>query len=337
MMGRWWGGRLPTTPEPRLRQDVVFATVPGTSRHLLCDVWQPPAGVPASGLAVVYLHGSAWCMLDKDFGTRPLFRHLAGQGHVIVDVAYRLFPETDLPGMLADAKRAVAWVKHHAADLQVQPDRIVVAGGSAGGHLALLAAYAPNDPTLTPAELASSDPRVCGVVSLYGQADLAAHYYHTSQQKVCRPDDPQPDWDAPPPPWVRRLFGPDAGRLKLVPAGRLDWLVGGTPSELPDRYAQLSPIEHVHAGCPPTLLVHGQHDEMAPVAAMRQLHRRLERGGVPVTAVYLPHTDHAFDLMATAWSPPARAAIHVLERFLAVLATTKQRPRTQSGHHTHAR
>ena len=66
--------------------------------------------MPASGLAVVYLHGGAWYGLDKDVGTRPLFRHLAAQGHVVVDVAYRLFPETDLPGMVADAKRALAWV-----------------------------------------------------------------------------------------------------------------------------------------------------------------------------------------------------------------------------------
>jgi acetyl esterase/lipase len=226
--------------------------------------------------------------------------------------------------MLADTKRALAWVKHHAAELEVRPDRVVVAGGSSGGHLALLAAYTHDDPILTPAELASSDQQVCGVVSLYGQADLAAHYDHTDQAKWCRPDDPQPDWDAPPPAWMARLFGPDVGRLKLVPASRLDWLVGGTPSELPDRYAQLSPLHRVHPDCPPTLLVHGHHDQLAPVAAMRRLQRRLEQASVPVTGVYLPHTDHAFDLLATTWSPPARVAIHALERFLAVLATTDQ-------------
>jgi acetyl esterase/lipase len=138
---------------------------------------------------------------------------------------------------------------------------------------------------------------------------------------------------------MRRLFGPDAGRLKLhlAPAGRLDWLVGGTPSQLPDRYAQLSPVHRVHPGCPPTLLVHGQHDEMAPVAAARRLHQRLQQAGVPVTGVYLPHTDHAFDLLSTAWSPPARVAIHVLERFLAVLAATDQPTAAQSTKHAHAR
>ena len=85
-------------------------------------------------------------------------------------------------------------------------------------------------------------------------------------------------------PWMARLFGPGVGQLKLVPGGRLDWLVGGTPSELPERYAELSPLHRVHPGCPPTLLVHGEHDQMAPVAAMR----RLEQVGVPVTGVPTP-------------------------------------------------
>ena len=49
-------------------------------RRLLCDLWQPLRGVAPSGLALVYLHGSAWYLLDKDFFTRPFFRHLAAQG-----------------------------------------------------------------------------------------------------------------------------------------------------------------------------------------------------------------------------------------------------------------
>jgi acetyl esterase/lipase len=131
-----------------------------------------------------------------------------------------------------------------------------------------------------------------------------------------------PSW--PPERSVRSSPPPALTPAELAGAGRLDWLVGGTPSEMPDRYARLSPVEHVHPGCPPALLVHGEHDEMAPVDAMRQLQRRLEQAGVPVTAVYLPQTEHGFDVLATAWSPPARTAIHVLERILAVLAATDQ-------------
>ena len=339
MVARWWRGRLPTVPEPRLRQDVAFATVPGTGRQLLCDLWQPPADVPASGLAVVYLHGGAWYGLDKDVGTRPLFRHLAAQGHVVVDVAYRLFPETDLPGMVADAKRALAWVQHARGRPPdpARPDR----GGRRVGRRASGPAGRLHPPRPGP------DPGRAGRLRperLRGRLAVRAG----RPGRPLRPHQPAEGLPArrpstrlgrPPPPWMGRLFGPDAGRLKVqsMVAGRLDWLVGGTPSQVPDRYAWLSPVHHVHPGCPPTLLVHGRHDEMAPVAAMRQLHERLERAGVPVTGVYLPHTDHAFDLLASAWSPQARTAIHVLERFLAVLAATDQRPRTPSGNHPQAR
>ena len=175
---------------------------------------------------------------------------------MIVDVAYRLFPETDLPGMVADARRAVAWLKNHAADLEIQCDRIVLAGGSAGGHLALLAAYTHDDPTLTPAELAGSDPRVCAVVSLYGLADLAALYHHTGQQKSCRPDDPRPDWEAPPPPWMLRLFGPDAGRLELHmwrrPAGSIGWSAGppaSSPTATPSCHRSTTSTLAAHPPC----------------------------------------------------------------------------------------
>ena len=325
MITRWWTGRLPASPDPRLRQNVPFAAVPGTGRVLLCDLWQPSVGVAPSGAAMVYLYGSGYYLFDKDFQTRPMFRHLAAQGHVIVDVAYRLFPETGVAGMVADAKRAVAWVRGHAAELGVDPGRIVLAGGSAGGHLSLLAAYAHDDPALTPPELTGTDPQVRAVASLYGQVDLDAMYRHTSQDRSCHPDDPQPDWTAPPPRWMVRLFGDNAARLRLQFAmygGRCDWLVGGTPSQAPERYAQLSVFHHIHPDCPPTLLMHGTHDEMAPVTAARDLQHRLEQAGVPVSAIYLPHTDHMFDIIAPKWAPTARLTIHVLERFLAVISTT---------------
>jgi acetyl esterase/lipase len=335
MIGRWWVGRLRRDPEPRWERDVAFATVPGTDRTLLCDVWQPPSTVRPSGLALVFLHGSGYYVFDKDFLTRRLFRHLTADGYVIVDVAYRLFPETDVAGMVGDAKRAVAWVRDHAGDLGVDPDRIVIAGGSSGGHLALLAGYSHEQPGLTPPELAGSDPAVCGVISLYGQVHLAAMYDHVGQVKVTRRDDPMPDWDAPPPPRMVRLFGDDARRLRLQfmsAGGRCDWLMGGTPAEVPDRYELVSALHYVHHGCPPTLLMHGRHDEMAPVSAVRDLKAALDIVGAPVAAVYLPHADHMFDV-GVGWSPAARVAVHVLERFLAVLAADGRSVPVEAGAH----
>jgi acetyl esterase/lipase len=103
MLPNRWTWQLPDAPAGRVEQDIAFWTLPDGSK-LLADVWQPPAGVQPSGLAVIYFHGSGWHLLDKDFGTRFFFRHLAAQGHVVMDVAYRLCPEAEVVGMVGDAK-----------------------------------------------------------------------------------------------------------------------------------------------------------------------------------------------------------------------------------------
>ena len=137
-----------SSPEPFWERDIPFWTIPETDRELLCDLWRPANG-DVSGLAYIYLHGSGWAMMDKDFGTRPFFRHLAAQGHTVMDVAYRLISETDIYGMVGDAKRAVAWIKANADRYGINPERIVLGGGSAGAHIALLAGYTPDHPALT--------------------------------------------------------------------------------------------------------------------------------------------------------------------------------------------
>ncbi|HER34124.1 MAG TPA: alpha/beta hydrolase, partial [Halothiobacillaceae bacterium] len=166
---------LARVPRPLWARDVVYWTlsnsVSGEERPLLCDVWQPPESITPSGLALIYCHGGGWHGLDKDFGTRVIFRYLAAQGHLVMDVAYRLWPETDLYGMVGDVKRAIVWLKANAGEYGINPERIVVSGGSAGGHLALLAAYTPYLPTLTPDDLRSADASVRAVVSFYGAVD----------------------------------------------------------------------------------------------------------------------------------------------------------------------
>lgn len=167
---------LPTVSIPGVERNIPFATIQGTDRSLLCDIWQPNAIIARSGLAFIYLHGSAWALLDKDWGTRPFFTHLAAQGHVVMDVAYRLAHETNMMGMVNDVKRAIIWMKDNAQTYRVNPNTIVVGGGSAGGHLAMLAGFTANNPKFTPKELEGRDVSVCAVVSLYGPTDLKAMY-----------------------------------------------------------------------------------------------------------------------------------------------------------------
>jgi len=176
MLPKRWTWRPPRPAEPGCQLDVPYWTVPDRDRPLLCDLWQPPPGIPPSGLGLIYLHSSTWHYGDKDFGTRPLFASLAAQGHVVMDVAYRLCPEVDLWGMLGDVKRAVAWMKMNSGQYEVDPGKIVLAGGSAGAHLALLAAYTSRDPQFTPVDVQGLDVTPKGVVSYYGPPDLCAFF-----------------------------------------------------------------------------------------------------------------------------------------------------------------
>jgi acetyl esterase/lipase len=190
----------------------------------------------------------------------------------------------------------------------VDPGKIVLGGGSAGCHLALLAAYAPQHPELTPEDVKSADLSVCGVVSYYGPTDLLAAYQHEGgQQFVGLPSVP---------------IGTRVDPIKAFQyAGRLDVLLGGHPQDALDTYQLASPVSHVHPGCPPTLLIQGHQDLLVPVGATCALHAKLVEMGVPAINVVFPWTDHAFDLILPQTSPPAQSALYDVDRFLALLAS----------------
>jgi acetyl esterase/lipase len=204
-------------------------------------------------------------------------------------------------------------------------------GGSAGGHLALLAAYTTGNRQFIPAELEGKDDSVCGVISLYGTNDLTALYYHTNQHLTTRsiPGTPKKTAPAKMSEWVMKAIGKDYHRLgfdqDFAKVGTLAPLLGGHPDECPERYELLSPNSHIHKNCPPTLLIHGEHDIMAPVSTTRYLYSRLVKEKVPVILHILPQTDHAFDLAFPKIAPAAHNAIYDVERFMAVMAGKKRK------------
>ena len=315
----WWPPRPPT---PRWQRDVPYRTLPdlqgGEARSLLCDIWQPPQSVDPSGLAVIYLHGSAWHAGDKDMLTRPFFRHLAAQGHLVMDAAYRLCPGATILDMAHDVQHAVAWLKSRAVQYRVHPGRIVLGGGSAGGHLALLVGYTSGHPQLTSQDLKGVDTSVCGVVAHYGAADVHAVLQHASRVMP-----------HPPTPSLRVVLGMVEAVMGDAVKG-VDWrtfsartmignAMGGTAEEVPEMYELASPIAHVHADCPPTLLLQGAHDVIMPVHAARALHRKLVEAGVPAVYVEYPQTTHGFDLFIPQVSPSAQAATYDVGRFLALV------------------
>ena len=273
---------LPCGSDPRLTRGLAIADA-DSAHPLRANLWLPPTGVSPSGLGLVYVNVGGWKMHTPDAIVGAMLRHLANQGHVVLSVDPRTPPTTDLPGMVADVRRAVSWLHANGPEHGVRPERVVVVGNSAGGHLAMLAAWA-DDPAFAAPDLAETSAVIRGVVAWYGPSDLAAYYAHNGNRE------------------------------------QIEMLLGGLPSEQPERARRYSPISYMRPGLPPTLLFQGTHDSGVPVTATRQLRDRLVAAGVPTVYVEFPTAEHAFDFVLPRLAPAAIAALHDLDRFLGVLA-----------------
>lgn len=321
-------------PAPQVERNLVFHTtvMPQSrgqgERPIYCDLWQPAPDAPRSGIGIVYLHGGAWYLGDKAQLTDPMLARWANQGHAVMDVAYRMCPETDLRGMLADAWAAVAWLKAHAEEYQIDRRKVVLAGSSAGGHLALIAAYTYDRTDLLPPDLKGCDVAVRGVIAISAPIDMVAMLDHNPEMLASarpRPGvayDPLHDLAPLVPP------GPSASRRERMRwqraqarrlSGLLRDLLGGGPDDSPEMFALATVPTHVRPGLPPTLLIQGDQDVLVPVEPARGLFERLQEVGVHVEYLELPQTDHAFEAALPQISPPARAATAAIRRFLAEL------------------
>jgi acetyl esterase/lipase len=260
---------------------IVFHREEG--RRVRLDVFRPKAaaGGDEPRPAIIQVHGGGWV-----FGSRleqgiPLLNHLAANGWVGFNVDYRLSPRATMPEHVIDVKRAIAWVREHHQELGVDPRRVCITGGSAGGHLCALAALTARDPTLQPG-FEDADTSVAAAVPFYGLYDLLddeRRYY----------------------PGVREWL-----MAKIV--------VKRSRESDPEAFRLASPTHRVHPDAPPFLIFHGEEDTLVPVADARAFAARLEAvSDNPALYVELPGSEHAFDL-----APSLRTArvAEGIERFL---------------------
>lgn len=320
LLSRRWTPYL-ARPTAQVTRDLPYGVHPETGKLLLADLWQPPAGVASSGLGLIYVHGGAWRMGQKNTGVGWMFSRLASQGHLVMDIDYTLAPCADVPGMVQDVKRAIIWLRRNGADYGVDGQRIALMGGSAGGHLALLAAYTPNEAGLQP-DHSAADTAVCGVVSYYGPADLFAMYQsvEATRARVARRKRIRP-YGALLEGLIQQIGLVKSGAPVEQATNYIADLLGVDPALDPDLYRQLSPLDHVGPHCPPTLLLQGTADIFGMGPSVRRLHQALQAAGAASVLVEFPGVDHAFDMLLPQISPAAQAAFYDVERFLALLNT----------------
>ncbi|MFI6316364.1 alpha/beta hydrolase [Nonomuraea sp. NPDC050556] len=135
-------------------------------RHNLLDLYHhrsSPSGAPV----LIHLHGGGYTGGHKNSQSLPLLYHLASRGWVTISANYRLRPHAQHPDHVIDLKKIIAWVREHAHEYGADPSTLFVAGSSAGGHIAALAALTPNNPAFQPG-FEDVDTSVTGAIYLNG-------------------------------------------------------------------------------------------------------------------------------------------------------------------------
>jgi len=231
-----------------------IAYVPGGGNSQSLDLFIP--GNPTKPLpVVVWIHGGAWKAGDKKFcPAMPLLN----RGYAVASLNYRLSQEAIFPAQIHDCKAALRWLRANAQKYHLDPNRIGVWGGSAGGHLVAL--------------LGTSG----GVKELEG--DEGNLKYSSRVQAVC-------DW-----------FGPsDFTSIRSQAAdGPVAALLGGIASEAKQKAILASPVTYVNKANPPFLIMHGDKDPTVPFQQSELLYDKLKKAGVDVTFKPVPGAGHGF-------------------------------------------
>lgn len=252
------------TADVIVEEDVTYGRV--GDLELKLDVAHPDNGSgPFPG--IVFVHGGAWAGGERTV-YRGLIERAARNGYVAAQISYRLTgyaPATKsggkvpFPAQLEDCKCAVRWMRSVADKYHVDPNRIGITGGSAGGHLSLMVGLVGEDAGLEgTGGHAEYSSRVQCVVNYCGPTDLVHEYEHV---EVVQPF--------------------------------LAALCGGTPETASEAYRIASPINYLSPDDPPILTLHGDQDDLVPVAQARMLDEKLKAAGLQHELLVLKGQGHA--------------------------------------------
>lgn len=254
-----------------VKRDILFANVDGVdlllNLHLPNDVEHPPL--------VMFIHGGGWKNGDRN---RCRLSWLARHGYAVASIEYRLSHEAIFPAQIHDCKGALRWLRAHQDEYGYDAARVVVAGTSAGGHLAALMGTSAGMQELEDATAGHPDrsSRVQGIIDYFGPTDFL----------------------------VRSKLHPEKSEDAT---GSVYMLIGGPVTKNQTLATLASPALQVTDDDPPLLILHGENDKTVHLAQSKLLQAAYEKQGLPVTLYVEPEAGHG-------WSPTsAEEKRHVLE------------------------
>jgi acetyl esterase/lipase len=245
-----------TVPEGVTFETGIEYTNPD-NQHLQLNIARPKTGGPFP--AVICIHGGGFRAGSREGYNAQCIR-LAQRGYVALTMSYRLAPKYPFPAAIHDTKAAVRWARANAAKYGIDPDRIGVTGGSAGGHLAQFLAVTSD---VREFEGEGGNPgvssKVACVVNVYGPSDFTKSY------------------------------GKSVDAAEVLPM-----FLGGNLETARLKHIQASPLSWVTPNAAPTLCIHGTDDKYVAHEQAVWMVDRLKAVGVDAELLTLPGAGHGF-------------------------------------------
>jgi len=240
--------------------------------EIKADVY--PAADGTRNPAVMWAHGGALIQGSRKWIDRPFLGELRKRGFAVVSIDYRLAPETKLVAIIEDLQDAWKWLRKQGPEqFGIDPQRIAVAGGSAGGYLALMAGFC-------------LDPRPRALVSYYGYGDIGTPWYakpddfYRRQTLVSKEDALRSVGERA---ISEDPAGSQRGRFYLYCRQNGIWpseVTGHDPAAEPKWFDGYCPIRNVTDKYPPVMLIHGAEDTDVPYQESSNMAARLTEAGI---------------------------------------------------------
>jgi acetyl esterase/lipase len=277
------------------QEDVVYGRKFGTA--LTLDVFTPKN---ANGAAVVFMVSGGWFSSHEAVpGAVPRFcGELLARGYTVFAVVHGSQPRYTIPEAVADVNRAVRFIRSRSKDFKIDPDRVGVTGGSAGGHLSLMlgTAGAPGDPN-SPDPVERESSRVRAVACLFPPTDFL-NYGEPGKEALG-----SGTLAGFKPPFDFSEQDPKTHSFKLITDEERRRAIGRA----------ISPLTHVSAQSAPTLIIHGDADKLVPIQQAEMIIARLKEVGVPAELVVKKGAGHGWADVA----PDLKAMADWFDKYLA--------------------
>ena len=256
------------------RQDVIYGRKFGTA--LTLDVF-PPAGA-ANGLGLVFAVSGGWYS-SHDGINAGFIKPMTDRGYTVFAVVHGSQPKFTIPEAFADMSRAVRFIRHHAKEYGVDPERLGIYGASAGGHLSLMQGTAGdkgNPSSGDPVDRESS--RVAAVACFFPPTDFL-NYGKPGEDAIGR--------------GILKDFASPFDFRDYDPA--LKKFVNVTdPAKVLELGRDISPINHVSADDAPSLIIHGDADRLVPIQQAEIIVEKLKAAGVDARLIVRPGQAHGW-------------------------------------------